>query len=35
MKKFTIALDVDDVLTPCIELGCQELLNVDFLLDDS
>lgn len=25
MEKFTIALDVDDVLAPCIELGCKEL----------
>lgn len=25
MKKFTIALDADDVLAPCIEPGCKEL----------
>ena len=28
MKRFTIALDVDDVLAPCIELGC-EALGID------
>ena len=25
MKKFTIALNVDDVLAPCVEPGCREL----------
>jgi len=28
MKKFDIALDVDEVLTPCLEQGCQ-LLGID------
>ena len=28
MKKFDIALDVDEVLAPCLELGCQ-VLGID------